>query len=138
MMENPPATPRPEYFLPPNVVLLELPDGTGQMLDFSGKFYALSETAVVMLRETLQRGTTSATRTVAAEYRMEPVEVRPDHLPIPVARPGPGVLADRGPLIVVPAEELGDLGLQRRLHQQLRAEPGHILQDLRQRTILSE
>jgi hypothetical protein len=35
--------------------------------------------------------------------------------------------AGRGPLVAVPAEELADVGLQRGLHQQLGAEPGHIL-----------
>jgi hypothetical protein len=38
----------------------------------------------------------------------------------------------------VAAEELGDLGLQRGLHQQLRAEPGNVFQDLWQRFALSE
>ena len=60
------------------------------------------------------------------------------HLPVPVPRAGPGILAGRGPLVAVAAEELGDLGLQRGLHQQLRAEPGDLLQDLRQMLVLSE
>ena len=54
------------------------------------------------------------------------------HLPVPVAGPRPGVRARRGPLVAVAAEELGDLGFQSGLHQQLRAEPGDIFQDLRQ------
>src|SRR6266516_5046031 len=45
------------------------------------------------------------------------------HFPVPAAGPGPSILAGRCPLIAVSAEELGDLGLQRRLQQQLRAEP---------------
>ena len=49
-----------------------------------------------------------------------------------------GILAGRGALVAVPAEELGDLGLQRGLHQQLRAEPGDVLQDLRKLLVLSE
>jgi hypothetical protein len=36
------------------------------------------------------------------------------------------------------AQELGDLGFQRGLHQQLGAEPGDVLQDLRQRAALGE
>ena len=60
------------------------------------------------------------------------------HLPVAVAGPGPGIRAGRGPLVAVPAEELGDLGFQRGLHQHLDAEPGHLLQDLRQRTALGE
>ncbi len=55
------------------------------------------------------------------------------HLPVAVAAARPDSLAGLGPLIAVPAGELGDLGLQRGLHQQLRAEPGHVLQNLRQR-----
>jgi hypothetical protein len=55
------------------------------------------------------------------------------HLPVPVPRARPGIGAGRGPLVAVAAEELGDLSFQRGLHQQLRAEPGDIFQDLRQR-----
>jgi hypothetical protein len=60
------------------------------------------------------------------------------HLPVPVTRTRPGIVAGRGPLVPVTAEELGDLGLQRGLHQQLCAEPGHVFQDLRQLLVLSE
>ena len=49
---------------------------------------------------------------------------------VPVKKPARGV--------TVPAEELGHLSFQRGLHQQLGTEPGHLLQDLRQRTILGE
>ena len=54
------------------------------------------------------------------------------------ARAGPGIVAGGGPLVTVPAEELGDLGFQGGLHQQLGAETGHFLQDLRQRPVLGE
>ena len=54
------------------------------------------------------------------------------HLPVPVTGAGAGIVAGRGPLVAVAAEELGDLRLQRGLHQQLRAKPGDVLQDLRQ------
>jgi hypothetical protein len=60
------------------------------------------------------------------------------HFPVPVAGPRPGILASRGPLVTVTAKELGDLGLKSSLHQQLGTEPGHLLQDLRQRTAVSE
>ena len=60
------------------------------------------------------------------------------HLPVPVAGPGTGILAGYGPLVTVTAEELGDLGLQRSLHQQLRAEPGHVFQDLRNLPVLAK
>ena len=60
------------------------------------------------------------------------------HFPVPVAGPGPGVLAGRRPLVAIAAGELGDLGLQGGLHQQLRAEPGDLLQDLRKRLVLGE
>jgi hypothetical protein len=59
-------------------------------------------------------------------------------LPVPVAGTGTGILAGRGTLVAVTAEELGHLGLQRGLHQQLRAEPGNIFQDLRQCPVLTE
>ena len=60
------------------------------------------------------------------------------HLPVAVPGPRAGILAGRGPLVAVPSQELGDLGLQGGLHQQLRPEPGHLLQDLWQRTVSSE
>ena len=60
------------------------------------------------------------------------------HLPVSVARAGPRILAGRGPLVAVPAEELSNLGFEGGLHQQLRAEPGDILQDLGKLLVLSE
>src|SRR5215472_1319137 len=51
---------------------------------------------------------------------------------------GTGVPSRRGAGVTIPPQELGDLRLQGRLHQQLRPEPGHLLQDLRQRTVLGE
>jgi hypothetical protein len=60
------------------------------------------------------------------------------HVPVAVTRTGTGVFGDRGTGIPVPAGELGDLGFQRGLHQQLRAEPGDLLQDLRQRPVSGE
>src|SRR5205085_5564595 len=56
----------------------------------------------------------------------------------PLRDPRPGVLAGCRPLVALAAEELGDLGFQGGLHQQLRAEPGHLLQDLRQLPARSE
>jgi hypothetical protein len=41
-------------------------------------------------------------------------------------------------LATLRAQELGDLGFEGGLHQQLGAEPGDLLQDLRQRTVLAE
>ncbi|APT09591.1 hypothetical protein AN931_26940 [Mycobacterium intracellulare subsp. chimaera] len=49
--------------------------------------------------------------------------------------PGLRIRRGRGALVAVTAEELGHLGLQRGLHQQLCAEPGHLLQNLGQLTI---
>ena len=60
------------------------------------------------------------------------------HLPVPVTGTRPGIFGQRGRGVAVPAEELGDLGFQGGLHQQLRAEPGHLLQDLRQRPVRGE
>jgi hypothetical protein len=60
------------------------------------------------------------------------------HLPVAVTRTAPGLPGRRGTGVTVPAEELGDLGLESSLHQQLRAEPGRLLQDLRQRPVLGE
>jgi len=41
-------------------------------------------------------------------------------------------------LVAAAAEELGDLSLQRRLHQQLGTQTGHFFQDLRQLTVLGK
>jgi hypothetical protein len=60
------------------------------------------------------------------------------HLRISVTGTGTSIVAGCGPLVAVAAEELGDLGLQRGLHQQLRAEPGHLFQDLRKLPVLAE
>ncbi|MEV5704268.1 lasso peptide biosynthesis B2 protein [Actinoallomurus sp. NPDC052274] len=57
-----------EYRLSPNVVLLRLPDGTGQLLDLDGQFYALSSTAVEMLHDVLDGGTASAAEKSAVTY----------------------------------------------------------------------
>jgi hypothetical protein len=59
-------------------------------------------------------------------------------VPVAVTGTGAGVPGRRGAGVTVPSEELGDLGLEGGLHQQLRAEPGHLLQDLRQRPALSK
>ena len=58
--------------------------------------------------------------------------------PAPVVRAGTRILAGRGPLVTVPAEELSDLGLQRGLHEQPRAEAGDVLQDLPQPLVMSK
>jgi hypothetical protein len=52
--------------------------------------------------------------------------------PVPVAGTRPGVLAGRGALAAAAAGELGDLGRNGGLHQQLRTEPRHLLQHYRQ------
>src|SRR5262245_44440634 len=60
------------------------------------------------------------------------------HLPVPVTGAGPGILGARGPGVAVPAKKLSDLRFEGSLHQQLSAEPGHLLQDLRQRPVRGE
>src|SRR5258708_38594148 len=60
------------------------------------------------------------------------------HLPVAVTGTGPGVPGPRGARVAVPAEELGDLGLESSLQQQLRAEAGRLLQDRRQRPVPGE
>ncbi|MEV5747245.1 lasso peptide biosynthesis B2 protein [Actinoallomurus sp. NPDC052308] len=57
-----------EYRLSPNVVLLRLPDGTGQLLDLGGQFYALSNTAVEMLHDVLDGGSALAAEKSAVSY----------------------------------------------------------------------
>lgn len=67
-----------EYQLSPNVLLLRLPDGTGQLLDLEGEFHALSNTAVEMLHDILDGDTTSAANKSALRYSVPLSMVRGD------------------------------------------------------------
>jgi hypothetical protein len=58
--------------------------------------------------------------------------------PIAIARPGLRIRRGGAPLVAIAAQELGYLGLQCGLHQQLRTQPGHLLKDLGQLTIRGE
>lgn len=59
------------YRLAPDVVLLLIADGTARILDFGGNFYAISQTAALMLRETLEHGLERASLQLAARYQIE-------------------------------------------------------------------
>ncbi len=56
------------YRLSPDAVLLLLQDGTGRLLHFDGKFYALSETAASMLAEVLNHGPAAAVARITAAF----------------------------------------------------------------------
>jgi hypothetical protein len=56
----------------------------------------------------------------------------------PLREPGRASSQAAAPLVAVAAEELGYLGFEGGLHQQPRAEPGDVFQDLRERTIRRE
>jgi hypothetical protein len=67
-----------EYQLPSDVILLRLPDGTGQLLDLEGEFHALSNTAVEMLHDVLDGDTASAAKKSALKYSASLPTVRRD------------------------------------------------------------
>lgn len=60
-----------EVQLAPDVVLLLLSDGSARILDFGGNFYAVSETAALMLNQTLEHGMESAAERIASTYGIE-------------------------------------------------------------------
>lgn len=74
----------------------------------------------------------------SAGQRHQPRSGVHHHLPAAVPAPRAGVITAAGPLVTVPAQELRHFCLKRGPHQQLRPEPGDLLQDHRLRPVLRE
>jgi len=66
------------YVLPPHVVLVVLHDGTGRLVDLGGNFYALSQTAVAMLCQSLQTDPSTVARAVTATHHADLPQVERD------------------------------------------------------------
>jgi hypothetical protein len=69
---------RGRYLLSPDVVLMPLEDGTAQLVDLDGSFYGLSETAALMLKDTLDMGEYDAVQRIAAQYNADLDRVHAD------------------------------------------------------------
>jgi hypothetical protein len=72
-----PATPS-EYVLAPDVVLVQVEDGTARLLDLAGDFYALPATGAEMLQGVLEHGLAPTVAALAEEYAIEPQQVQAD------------------------------------------------------------
>jgi Transglutaminase-like superfamily len=75
------SSPAPDgmgYTLAADTVLLLIQDGTARLLDFRGHFYALSETAAVMLDEILRSGPAAAAMRIAAVFDVRVAQARCD------------------------------------------------------------
>ncbi|HYV36204.1 MAG TPA: lasso peptide biosynthesis B2 protein [Gemmataceae bacterium] len=64
--------------LSPDVILVDVPDGSARLLDLDGQFHALSDVAAMMLRETLNHGQDQAAKTIAERYGVEVAAVAAD------------------------------------------------------------
>jgi len=67
-----------DFTLSPEVLFVEVQDGTARLLDLGGQFYALSGISTVMLRETLTHGVSAAAAQVSAQFRADPEQVKAD------------------------------------------------------------
>lgn len=66
------------YRLAPQVIFLQIQDGSARLLDLGGNFYAISPMGARMLSETLKVGTRTAAERIATEYPTERSCVRRD------------------------------------------------------------
>jgi hypothetical protein len=60
--------PTVEYFLPPDVILVTVADGSARLLDMAGSFHAVPKIGARMLEETLTSGAAAAAARVADDY----------------------------------------------------------------------
>jgi hypothetical protein len=73
-----PTERQPEYFLPPDVILLTIDDGSARLLDMAGSFHAVSAVGARMLKETLATGPDMAVTRIAQDYGVAPQQVSDD------------------------------------------------------------
>jgi hypothetical protein len=67
-----------DYFLPPDVILLTIDDGSARLLDMAGSFHAVSSVGARLLQETLASGPDAAVMRVSQNYGVAPQQVRDD------------------------------------------------------------
>jgi transglutaminase superfamily protein/coenzyme PQQ synthesis protein D (PqqD) len=66
------------YFLPPDVILVTVEDGSARILDMAGGFHAVPAIGARMLQETLTNGAAAAATRIAEEYRVDRQQVQDD------------------------------------------------------------
>jgi hypothetical protein len=66
------------YFLPPDVILVTVGDGSARLLDMAGGFHAVPAVGARMLKETLANGADAAATRIAADYGVARQQVRKD------------------------------------------------------------
>src|SRR5262245_24645907 len=65
-----------EYFLPPDVILVTVEDGSARLLDMAGGFHAVPAVGARMLQETLTSGAAAAATRIAEDYRVDRRQVQ--------------------------------------------------------------
>ena len=66
------------YFLPPDVILVTVADGSARILDMAGGFHAVPTVGARMLQETLTNGAAAAATRIAEDYRVDVQQVQND------------------------------------------------------------
>ena len=66
------------YFLPPDVILVTVEDGSARLLDMAGGFHAVPAVGARMLQETLTSGAAAAATRIAEDYRVDRQQVQND------------------------------------------------------------
>jgi len=66
------------YFLPSDVILVTVDDGSARLLDMAGSFHAVTAVGARMLKETLANGAAAAATRIAADYGVDRQQVQND------------------------------------------------------------
>jgi hypothetical protein len=66
------------YFLPPDVILVTVDDGSARLLDMAGGFHAVPAVGALMLKETLTNGADAAVTRIATTYGVARQQVQND------------------------------------------------------------
>src|SRR5439155_25370345 len=66
------------YFLPSDVILVTVDDGSARLLDMAGSFHAVPAVGARMLKETLANGAGAAATRIAADYGVDRQQVQND------------------------------------------------------------
>ena len=75
---GPTTDPEAEYFLPPDVILVTVEDGSARLLDMAGRFHAVPAVGARMLQETLANGAALAATRIAEDYGVARQQVQND------------------------------------------------------------
>ncbi len=72
------GTGKGEYAISPDVVFLQIDDGSARLLDLGGEFFAVPATGAEMLRGVVEQGTAATVCRLAAEYGVGEERIRAD------------------------------------------------------------